>query len=136
MKQMRDKIFSDSNVLLYLVREYTDKKEKALIILDNKPVISTQVVSENINVCKKKFGLPSEIINKHAALLFNKCDVKFINKYTIELAIDIMVKYKYSYYDSLIVSSALENNCNVLYSEDMQHNQLIENKLRIINPFI
>ncbi|HNZ27311.1 MAG TPA: PIN domain-containing protein [Spirochaetota bacterium] len=58
--------------------------------------------------------------------------VKF-NLDTIINAIHISNKYKYSYYDSLIISTALENNCNILYSEDLQHNQLIENKLRIIN---
>ncbi len=38
-------------------------------------------------------------------------------------------------YDSLIISTALENNCEILYSEDMQHKQIIENKMVIINPF-
>ena len=33
-------------------------------------------------------------------------------------------------------ATALENNCTIIYSEDMQHNQLFENKLKIINPFI
>ena len=44
-------------------------------------------------------------------------------------------KYNFSYYDSIIVSTALENECNIVYSEDMQHSQIIENKLTIINPF-
>jgi predicted nucleic acid-binding protein len=39
-------------------------------------------------------------------------------------------------WDSLIIASALENGCKILYSEDMHHNHLIEKKLRIINPFI
>ncbi|SFO87434.1 PIN domain-containing protein [Hydrogenimonas thermophila] len=51
-------------------------------------------------------------------------------------AIDIKEKYKLQYYDSLILATALENGCNILYSEDMQHNQIIENQLKIINPFI
>lgn len=38
-------------------------------------------------------------------------------------------------YDSLIIATALEASCTTLYSEDMQHGQLIENKLLIINPF-
>ena len=49
--------------------------------------------------------------------------------------LNIISKYKFSYWNSLIIASALQNNCTILYSEDMQHNQLIENKLRIINPF-
>jgi len=45
-------------------------------------------------------------------------------------------KYHYSYWDSLIIASALQNNCTVLISEDMQHNQKIENQLSIITPFL
>ena len=48
---------------------------------------------------------------------------------------DIRLKYKYSYYDSLIIAAALESKCTVLYSEDMQHDQIIESTLQIINPF-
>ncbi|MBC8485458.1 MAG: hypothetical protein H8D45_05400 [Bacteroidetes bacterium] len=44
-------------------------------------------------------------------------------------------KYHYSVYDSLILASAIEADCTILFSEDLHHNQLIENKLRIINPF-
>ena len=51
-------------------------------------------------------------------------------------AIEINNRYGYSYWDSLIVATALRSNCNILYSEDMQNSQLIEDRLRIINPFI
>lgn len=51
-------------------------------------------------------------------------------------AINIKDKYKFQYYDSLIIATALENGCNTLYTEDMQHNQIIENQLKIINPFV
>ena len=37
--------------------------------------------------------------------------------------------------DSLIVATALENGCTILYSEDMQHEQIIEKQIKIINPF-
>ena len=36
----------------------------------------------------------------------------------------------------LIIASALENECEVLYSEDLQHGQVIDDKLRIVNPFV
>jgi predicted nucleic acid-binding protein len=51
-------------------------------------------------------------------------------------AYKIRDKYDFSYWDSLIVASALERGCETLYSEDMQHNQVIENKLTIKNPLI
>lgn len=44
-------------------------------------------------------------------------------------------KHLFSYYDSLIVSSALLGECNILYSEDMQHNLKVEKTLTIVNPF-
>jgi predicted nucleic acid-binding protein len=48
---------------------------------------------------------------------------------------DIMKKFNYSYWDCLILASALENNCTILYTEDMQDGQTVEGKLKILNPF-
>jgi predicted nucleic acid-binding protein len=45
-------------------------------------------------------------------------------------------KYHYSWWDSLVLASALENGCQIVYSEDMQHEQVIEDSLKIINPFL
>ncbi len=42
----------------------------------------------------------------------------------------------YSFWDSLIVSSALSGGCKVLYSEDMQHKLVINQRLTILNPFL
>jgi predicted nucleic acid-binding protein len=46
-----------------------------------------------------------------------------------------MERYKFSLYDSVIVASALRNDCEVLYTEDLQHGQVIERQLEILNPF-
>ena len=51
---MKDKIFTDSNVLLYLLDKSAGRKAIAKEILHNKPVISTQVINENISVCTLK----------------------------------------------------------------------------------
>ncbi|MDR0516418.1 MAG: hypothetical protein LBH25_05165 [Fibromonadaceae bacterium] len=45
-------------------------------------------------------------------------------------------KYHYSWWDSLVLASALENGCQTFYSEDMQHKQIIESSIKIINPFL
>ncbi|MDD2508589.1 MULTISPECIES: hypothetical protein [Aliarcobacter] len=50
-------------------------------------------------------------------------------------ALNLKQNYNLQFYDALIVSTALENSCTMLYSEDMQDKQLIEKKLKIINPF-
>jgi predicted nucleic acid-binding protein len=38
-------------------------------------------------------------------------------------------------YAFLIITSVLNNNCSILYTEDIQHDQLVENRLRLVNPF-
>lgn len=50
-------------------------------------------------------------------------------------AFDIQAKYHFSFWDSLILSAALLQNCDVLYSEDMSHKMIIDN-LQILNPFL
>lgn len=48
---------------------------------------------------------------------------------------EVMERYKFSFYDSVIVASALRAESDMLYTEDLQHGQLIERKLRVVNPF-
>jgi predicted nucleic acid-binding protein len=47
----------------------------------------------------------------------------------------IAERYKLSVYDAMIVAAALLGGCDTLYSEDMQDGLLIDNQLRICNPF-
>ena len=62
-------------------------------------------------------------------------EVKDITLSVYELSNQIRHKYNLSFWDSLIIASALENDCSILYTEDLQHEQVIEGKLKIINPF-
>jgi len=130
-----DKIFIDSNVLVYLVDKDISKKEIVISLTTTKCIISTQVVAENMNVCLKKLNLPYSESVKHANQLLDKYIIKLIQPSTFKIAFSVLEKYKFSFWDSMIIASALENDCGILYSEDMQHNQLIEGKLRIIDPF-
>ena len=100
------------------------------------PIISIQVLNEICNVMIKKLNFNLQTTSNVIGELSEYCIVKTITTETIQSAVKVVEKYKYSYYDSLIISSALENQCNKLYSEDMQHGQSIENQIKIINPFI
>ena len=55
---------------------------------------------------------------------------------TIQRACKIAERYSFSFYDSLIVAAALESGCLILFSEDLQHGQVIEKVLTVKNPFI
>ena len=131
------KVFIDTNVLIYAYSEDEPNKSKLAnkIIFSNKSIISTQVINELSNILYKKFNLTAPLILKLIDELEENLEIVNFSINTIKLAHNIKEKYKYSYYDSLIIATALENNCLILYSEDMQHNQTIENQLKIINPF-
>ncbi|GBU24243.1 hypothetical protein R83H12_00871 [Fibrobacteria bacterium R8-3-H12] len=129
--------FLDTNILVYSHSiTNKDKYEKAIDVMScSSCYISTQVISEFCNVLTKKMHInPMKIkeLTQEFELYFN---IFVVNKNTTEKALDILNKYGYSYYDSLIIAAALEVNCNILYSEDMQNGQIIENSLKIINPF-
>jgi predicted nucleic acid-binding protein len=132
---MKDDVFLDSSVLIYSIDKFPEKKEKAIHILENKPVISTQVINEISSVMNRKLHLSFSDIFEITRTIVENGRLVLIDYNTISLAYFISGSYKYSYYDSLIIASALENHCAFLYSEDMQNKQVIENRLKIINPF-
>ena len=49
-------------------------------------------------------------------------------------AIGLAARWKYSFYDSLIIAAALQSECEILYSEDLQHEQEVEG-VTLMNPF-
>jgi predicted nucleic acid-binding protein len=99
-------------------------------------VISIQVINEICNVLTKKYPTLQKDIELFLNDLIDICEVVQIYTKLALLSLKLHFKYKTSYYDSLIIASALESNCSTLYSEDLQHGQVIENSLKIINPFI
>ena len=138
-KQMKDKNFIDSNILIYAHTIQDErKKEIAQELLSSDQIIiaNTQVINESINVFIKRFKIPLNDIQIIVEQTFLFLPVKTINYTTIQLGLKICSKYQFSYYDSLIIASALQNECSILYSEDLHYNQKIENTLTIINPFL
>ncbi len=132
---MKDRIFVDSNIVVYVFDKDLSKKKTAIDIIHLNPMLSSQVIIESLNACIRKLKLSKKISFKNAEYLMKNCQFMFINTTTFTKAFKISLKYNYSYLDSLIIATALENNCSTLYSEDMQHGQMIDNKLKIVNPF-
>ena len=135
---MKDEIFIDSNILIYAVSQNLPKCEiarKLLIENTTRITISSQVVNEFINICIKKNTLSLEGTFKYAEEFMEIFNFSGIHKSEVKSAMHIKKRYKYAYWDSLIIASALENDCSILYTEDLQHRQVIEEKLEIVNPF-
>ena len=134
---MKGKIFLDTNVCIYAFDNDSKKKEKSLdLIIGSHATVSTQVLMETANVAVKKLKFKQDKIQLSIYYITTFCSLQIIELLTIKQAFQIHKKYQYSLYDALIISSALEANCNILFSEDMQHGQFIDNRLRILNPFL
>jgi len=134
---MRGSVFLDTNILVYTYSSTEPTKQEIAqnIVINTRTFISTQVLQELTNIITRKFKFSYQ---KATAVIEECCinsDLSTNTKDTLLLAHQIADKYGFSFYDSLIVSAALECDCSILYSEDMQHNQLISQTLRIINPF-
>ena len=134
---MNDKFFLDTNVCIYAFDTDSRKKEKTLdLIISNQATVSTQVLMETSNVALKKLKFSHEEIQRSIDYITTFCSLHVIELSTIKLAFQINRQHQYSLYDALIIASALESNCSVLYSEDMQHGHLIGKRLNIVNPFL
>lgn len=137
---MKDKIFVDTNIFIYSAVEdhfHLDKRKKAVELIQREDVeilISTQVINEFYAILIKNGISDAKIQERIYEIVENSVLVNVIFK-TIQSAWKIRKQYGFSYWDSLIVASALEGNCSSLYTEDLQNGQIIEKKLKIINPF-
>lgn len=132
---MPGKIFIDTNIVIYALGQASTKAHLAAPLFVGSPSISTQVLSETANVASRRLALSMSEIRKLITSLEVMCRVEIISLVTIHTAFDIRERYGFSWYDSLIVATALETGCDTLYSEDMQNRQVIEGCLSIINPF-
>jgi len=118
---MPGKIFIDTNIVIYALGQASTKTHLAAPLFVGLPSISTQVLSETANVASKRLALSVSEIRKLITSLAALCQVEIISLSTIHTAFDIRERYSFSWYDSLIVATALEANCDTLYSEDMQN---------------
>jgi predicted nucleic acid-binding protein len=134
---MNNNFALDTNILIYLHESNSlNKYNIALDLVLEKPIISGQVVSEYINVLKRVFKIPKSDLIAKIIFWLQDCQITPIELSTLQKSKQLMDKYDFQIFDSLIVASALEAGCETLYSEDMQHSLRVENQLQILNPFL
>jgi predicted nucleic acid-binding protein len=131
------KAFVDTNVFVYIYSEDEQDKRKQAITRINgfDRIISTQVLNEFCNVCIRKMRMNLSHIKAAVGKICQTNRLTVISEGTIEQALFVHGKYAYSYYDSLMIASALENDCKYLLSEDFSDGQVIEDRLTIRNVF-
>lgn len=136
---MTDKFFVDTNILVYAFLKNDMERHQVAAqlfsgMLDKEIFISTQVMSELYSALVKN-RVEHDRITKYMVELEESMNICAVALDTVKKCLYLKKRYLYSYWDSLILASALENYCTILYSEDMQHKQIIEQSLTIINPF-
>ena len=127
--------FIDTNVLAYLASGDQVKADRAEEIVRNGGVISVQVLNELTNVARRKMNLSWA---ETRALLFGIRSLLAVRPLTADIheaGLALAERYKLSIYEAMIAASALEAECETLWSEDMQHGLSIDSRLRIADPF-
>ena len=126
-------------MLLYLYSKDEIQKQKTSLRIINEcdnPIISTQVVNEIVNVLSRKIGLAWSEITRVLEEIQESFTIEVVDLTVIQSACKLAESYLYSYFDSLILASALHGNTASLFTEDLQNGQVIENTLKIINPYL
>lgn len=128
--------FFDTSVLLYLLSPDERKANRAEELLEGEGVISVQVLNEFTSVATGKLKMPSSEIREVLSTVRAVCRTEPLTIDDHDQAVLISERYGFSFYDSVIVASALRADCRILYCEDLQHGQIIDRRLTIINPFV
>jgi predicted nucleic acid-binding protein len=128
--------FLDSNVLLYMATEDDAKAERSSQLLRSECVVSVQVLNEIANVLRLKRKLPWERVREFLGVVEELASVMPLDVDCHKIGMNVAEHYGFSIYDSMIVAAALQADCDILYSEDMQHGQTIDALLTVVNPYL
>ncbi len=127
--------FIDTNVLVYLASGDPAKADRAERIAAAGGTISVQVLNELANVSRRKMGLSWTETHAFLSAVRAFLAVEPMTADGHDLGLAIAERYGLSIYDAMIAASALQADCDTLWSEDMHDGLVIENRLRISNPF-
>ena len=136
----KTKVFFDSNILVYFADSADPQKQqiaenliKNAVINDN-GVISTQSLQEFFAFTTRKLLCTKEKAKEYVENFSDSFTVEQVSVPLILKAINISIKNQFSFWDSLILSAAIQSGCIICYSEDLSNGQIIEG-VKIVNPF-
>lgn len=140
---MSDRFFVDTNILVYMFdQEARDKARHSISLirqglLTRKAVISFQVVQEFFNVAFRRLKprMTQAEAEQFLAMTLRPLMAVRSSYGLYSKALQLTGNNSLSWYDALIVAAALEAECRILYSEDLQHGQKFSD-LRVVNPFL
>lgn len=139
---MKTRFFLDTNVFVYSFdRSAPAKARRATQLIreavaTRKGIISYQVAQEFFNVALRRFVQPMTVAEaeQYLATVFRPLMAIHSSQALYGAALRLSDRYRLPWYDSLILAAAIEGQCSVLYSEDLQPGQRFED-LQVENPF-
>jgi len=132
---MSPRDFLDTNVLVYAFTPEGDKSRTAEALLTTRPLISVQGLNEMVNVLRRKRAFSWPEIDVVVDAVVQLCPVRPQTLGTHSLARQLAPRYGLAWWDALQLASALEAGAQSFWSEDLQHGLLVEQRLRVCNPF-
>jgi predicted nucleic acid-binding protein len=133
---MSGRAFFDTTILIYSISSGEPRAAVAEKLLAEGGWISVQVLNEFVAVARRKLNMSWEETRETLLAIRALCESPTtLSVETHEAALKIAARYGYSIYDALILAAALEADCDTLYTEDMQNDQVI-GSLTIRNPFL
>ena len=127
--------FFDTNVLIYLASGDAAKADRAEAAVAAGGAISVQVLNEITNVARRKMRISWDGTHAFLNMLRGLLTVHPLSVETHETGLRLAERYGFSTYDAMIVAAAIHAGCDTLWSEDMQHGMVLDEGLRIVNPF-
>jgi predicted nucleic acid-binding protein len=127
--------FLDSNVLVYA---FTNDRRaaKAQALLESGAAISVQGLNEFANVARRKLGMNWDELDRALGDIRTVCPrILPVDLDTHAEGLRIAERHGYAIFDALIIAAALQAGAATLWSEDMQHGMVIDDRLTISNPF-
>jgi len=127
--------FFDTNVLVYLASADAGKADRAEQVIAAGGTISVQVLNELANVARRKMRLSWPETRSLLATIRGLLSVEAVTVETHEVGVALAERYGFSVYDGMVAASAVLSGCETLWSEIMQHGMVVDDRLRIRNPF-
>jgi len=133
---MSGRSFFDTSILIYSISSEEPRAAVAETLLTEGGWISVQVLNEFAAVAQRKLNMSWKRTREALLAIRVLCESPTpLSIETHEAGLEIAARYGYSIYDALILAAALEADCDVLYTEDMQNGEVI-GPLTIRNPFL
>lgn len=129
-------VFLDTSVVLYLLSADARKADTVEALLAAGGVISVQVLNEFATVAHRKSALSWAEVREALSVVRAACVTHPLTEEIHDRGLDVAERYGFSVYDSTIVAAAQMSGCKTLFSEDLQHAQVIDRTLIVRNPFI